>query len=65
MNNELMISMERKPMTYNKGYGTNADFCKRLILYKGDVKMELIGKELAQLYNFIKPVGCPAMEEPV
>jgi len=61
----LTILIHQKEIDYNGGYASPAESCKKLILHKDGVTLELDGKELAQLYNAIRPAGtAPKMDIP-
>lgn len=62
---EAQFILKCKTIDYNDGYASPAESCQELVIFKDGKEISLDGKELARLYNFIRPVGtAPKMSIP-
>jgi hypothetical protein len=46
---------------HNGGYCSVKELIQKLVIEKNGVKIELTGEDVANLYNFIRPVTAPKM----
>jgi hypothetical protein len=57
--------MKVKKIESNGGYASTAESCEVLTIEKDGVDIRLNGNDVAELYNFLRPVGtAPRMELP-